>query len=172
MPIIVDGYNFTFAWRDSLAGDEAAGRAAICRLLGDWSDATGEQVTVVFDGVEPDRPLATQLGDPRIRVFYSGGQMTADNRIAQLVAASTDPRRLLVVSSDHEVQRSALRREAQVADSEAFSRRMSSDIARANARPTSVEPSVKSNGVAQEHRDDWLREFGFDADQPPPFEHP
>src|SRR5947207_2370868 len=128
MPVLIDGYNFLHAFRDSRWGSPAVGRAMICRLLGDWSAATREVVTIVFDGMRPEDPVADQLGDPRITVHYSGGARIADAMIAELIAASSAPRRLQVVSSDREVQRSAQRREAGVVPSLEFCARLVRDL--------------------------------------------
>jgi len=170
MPVLVDGYNLLHALRDSRWGTPAVGRAMLCKLLGDWSAATGEPVTIVFDGNRPEDAVAGQLGDPRIAVHYSGGTRNADVLIGEVVGASSAPRRLLVVSSDREVQRSARRREALVTTSQEFCGRMMRDL-QADAARRSGDPGIKGKALDKTSRDDWLRQFGFDPEDAPPFEH-
>lgn len=171
MPLLVDGYNLMHALQASRWGDDRTGRARLCRLLGDWSDARGERVTVVFDGTRPPGALANQIADPRIDVIYSDAQ-TADVVLAEWLAACSAARRVLVVSSDHEVQRAARRRDAAFERSEDFADRLARDLRdAAAARPPNDLP-VKHVGPAPDDGDAWLRQFGFDPTGKEPFEHP
>lgn len=171
MPVIVDGYNFMHALRDSRWGSAATGRTTVCRLLGEWSEVSGQAVTVIFDGVSPSPAVIGQVSDPRIRVDYSGGQRTADAAIGELILRSSAPRGTLVVSSDHEVQRSARRRDAQTLDSADFCARVHRDLDQSARRRPDI-PAGKHDGVKHPDRDEWLRQFGYDPTEDAPFEHP
>lgn len=171
MPVLIDGYNLMHAAQASPHGSELIGRGLLCRLLGEWSQRCGEPVTIVFDGAAPTPGLAEQIGDPRITVRYSADR-SADALIAELIAASSAPRRLLVVSSDHEVQRAAKRRGASVAESPAFVARMKRDLTDDRPAAPDREPPAKRRGVEGEHRDKWMEQFGFDPQAEEPFEHP
>ncbi|MCK6483099.1 MAG: NYN domain-containing protein [Phycisphaerae bacterium] len=171
MPVLVDGYNLMHAAQASPHGSELTGRGLLCRLLGDWSQRRGEAVTIVFDGAAPAPGLAEQLGDSRITVRYSADR-TADALIAEQIAASSAPRRLLVVSSDREVQRAARRRGAAIAESPAFVAQMMRELADDRPAGADREPSDKRRGVEGARRDEWIERFGFDPQGEEPFEHP
>ncbi len=169
MRVIIDGYNLLHAARSSHWGDESIGRSHLCRVLGAWASDNGHRVTILFDGSVRNAALAEQLGDPRIEVLQSGGQI-ADEQIAELLRQYSGARDSLVVSSDHEVQRSARQRNASFVDSDVFFERVHTELR--SARRRSAEPEEKGEGVAEETRNDWLIEFGFDPGHGEAFEHP
>ncbi|MEE8169708.1 MAG: NYN domain-containing protein [Phycisphaerae bacterium] len=170
MPLLVDAYNLMHALQACTAGSERIGRAWMCRLLGQWAERCEQRVTVVFDGRRPDAELASQLADDRIKVAYSG-RRTADDLLADLIGASSAPRRLLVVSSDREVQRSARRRRAPVMRSEDFARRLlQQPPPREESSP--ADTADKPPQTPPEGSDEWMRTFGYDPEQDAPFEHP
>lgn len=157
--VLVDGNNVMYALRD--AGVPAAGRAALCRLLGDFAAQSGLAVAVVFDGAAPREALAEQLADPRIEVHYSG-RRTADEVLGEMIDAHTAPRRLTLVSSDHEVRAMARRRRCGRVDATTFALRL---LNPPPPRPAPVEPPEKRAGLEQGEVEQWLAEFGF-QDEP------
>jgi predicted RNA-binding protein with PIN domain len=156
--ILVDGNNLMHAVRE--IGDEV-GPSAVCRLLGDFAEATGLAVTVVFDGGGPSGRLAEQIHDPRIAVCY-GGPRQADDVLEELIAAHTAPRRLTVVSSDREVRRMATRRQCRSVKADLFARRL---LAPPPPAPEPVEPPGKRQGLSAEQTRQWLEEFGIHDDR-------
>ncbi|MGH3098931.1 MAG: NYN domain-containing protein, partial [Streptosporangiales bacterium] len=98
--LIVDGYNVTKTGWPELTLETQRSRllAGLARLA---AQGLGE-VTCVFDGsdVRGRVPAATARG---VRVLFSRPGVTADDLIAELVAAEPPGRRLVVVSSDREV---------------------------------------------------------------------
>jgi predicted RNA-binding protein with PIN domain len=72
MYVVIDGYNLLHAARASLREPWHLSRSRLCRILGDWSEATSAKVIIIFDGREPHAALAEQLSDARIEVRYSG----------------------------------------------------------------------------------------------------
>lgn len=101
---LVDGYNvirrapaLAALERDSLE----AGRAALCRLLGDVSRRSGDRFVVVFDGT---RSGGTGPGSPGLAVVFSSARETADRVLARLAAGGG-----AVVSNDREVRAAAAR---------------------------------------------------------------
>jgi hypothetical protein len=103
--------------------------------------------------------LAEQIGSPGIRVSYSGGGISADAVIADVLGADSAARRLLVVSSDREIARAAKRRRARPIRSEEFWARVQRDLARPNSER--VEPREKETGLSPSAADEWLEEFGL-----------
>jgi predicted RNA-binding protein with PIN domain len=89
--------------------------------------------TVVFDAMHaPQAKLAPEAEHREIRVVYATKESSADDRLELLIASHPDPKRLLVVSSDHRVQRAAARRKARHIDADSYWDRL--DQARESAR--------------------------------------
>ena len=155
--VLADGNNLMFALRD-LGVD--VGRGGLCRLLGEFAEATGLAVAVVYDGGAPEGPLAQQLEDRRIAVWY-GQDRPADEVLAEMIAAHSAPRRLTVVSSDRAVRRAARARRCRLADSGQFARRL---IEPPPAPSPPAEPPGKCAGLTGQQAREWLKAFGLDDD--------
>ena len=108
--LIVDGMNVIGSRPDGWWRDRAGAARRLVRRLEALAEASGDELTVVFDG-RPGRsgPPEQPEGEP-LRVLYArrSGRNAADERIAELVADDPDPASLTVVTSD-----GALRREVQ-----------------------------------------------------------
>jgi hypothetical protein len=125
--LLIDGYNLLYA-----AGftDPAptAPRLAHARLaLLDFvarsvPPAERPRTTVVFDAAGAPKHLPRQLTHQEMVVCFAVDYASADDLLEELIRADSAPRRLLVVSSDHRVQRAARRRRASAIDSEAWYR--------------------------------------------------
>jgi len=79
---------------------------------------------IVFDAVSapPGLPRNLVHGSLAVRFARRGG--TADELLEELIAEEPDPRNLLVVSSDHRVQRAARQRGAEFVDSDIWWREL------------------------------------------------
>lgn len=108
MSLIIDGYNLLHTTMPPvIAGlDEMT----LCRLLA-VSRWRGESVVVVCDG-QP-KPHAPASPVASVLLLYSGPGVSADDVIIQRIDADSTPRRLIVVSSDRQIQKAARRRRAQ-----------------------------------------------------------
>lgn len=107
---IVDGYNVLhalfhgadkeeiFARRDWLA-DRLAGFAAL----------RGARAVLVFDGRGPRSTSSRPIKGAPVEVVFAGGRFTADTLIARRIAGQPADTRVVVVSADQEVQRTASR---------------------------------------------------------------
>jgi predicted RNA-binding protein with PIN domain len=102
--VLVDGYSvlhFWPRWRQRAGRRLQQQRDALIALLRQYGDATGQRITVVFDGYaarhrpHPPEPTAG------IEVLYSEAGKTADDVIERLVGQAESPQNILVVSSDH-----------------------------------------------------------------------
>ncbi|MGD8450713.1 MAG: NYN domain-containing protein [Phycisphaerae bacterium] len=160
MPVLIDGNNLLYAARDARMSGPLPGRSILCNLVGEWARRRGQRVHVVFDGPEPDRGLAKQIGNSAIQVTYSG-RRTADAELIDLLDEDSAARRLLVVSSDREIARAAGRHRARSIRSDEFWALLEQDLSR--PLPRRVEPEEKRQGLSPGATDEWMREFGFDA---------
>lgn len=172
MPFLIDGFNLFHAAQSVLPQGFDLGRSQLMSRLGEWAEATGDKLTVVWDGTPPPPPLARQLGDQRIREIYAGGSETADQRIAKLLESDTGTREIVVVSNDREVRQSARHYGARVDACEQFLKRVVQDMRRNREKSSGREPDEKRRGLEAEDARDWLSAFGFDPDAPVDFEHP
>jgi predicted RNA-binding protein with PIN domain len=94
---LVDGMNVigsrpTGWWRDR----EGAMRE-LAEELASFAERSGDEVTVVFDGREPEEPIETAAVNV---LFAPGGPNSADDAIVDLLEADPDPGGVCVVTSD------------------------------------------------------------------------
>ena len=118
---ILDGMNVigsrpTGWWRDRLRA-----MRELVEELGSFAGATGDEVTVVFDGkpFEIDVPEGVE-----VRFASRRGPNAADDDIAALVRRDDDPRALSVVSSDGDLARRVRDAGAAVLGAGEFRRRL------------------------------------------------
>jgi predicted RNA-binding protein with PIN domain len=93
---LVDGMNVIGARPDGWWRDRTAAMERLTGALDAFADASGETVTVVFDG--RPRPLAAERVD--VRFATRAGRNAADDDIAALAGDDADPGSLVVVTSD------------------------------------------------------------------------
>ncbi len=156
MPILIDGNNLIYAMAD--VGYDV-GRGSLCAMLSILVEK-GQQVTVVFDGAEPDKPLARQIAAGGVETIYSG-KIKADILICEKIAANTAPRRLTVVSTDREIRQAARKRRCKGMRSDDFARALAG-MQKTQPAP-STEPQEKRLGLAEGQSAKWLKEFGLDS---------
>jgi drug/metabolite transporter (DMT)-like permease/predicted RNA-binding protein with PIN domain len=118
---LVDGMNVIGSRPDGWWRDRHGAMRRLTLQLGELASRTGEQVSVVFDGRAPrDPPRA-----PAVTVsFAPGGRGSADDRIAETVAADADPPSLRVVTSDRELADRVRAAGAEVISSRSFRDRL------------------------------------------------
>ena len=124
--------------------------------------------TVVFDAAEPplDRPDRQKLKG--IEVIFAVGDENADARIEALILAHSAPKSLTVVSSDHQIQRAALRRRATVMDSDDFLSKLE-QMRRPKATielPKTAEEVARRDGLSVAESAYWMDQFAHVADEP------
>jgi uncharacterized protein len=82
-----------------------------------------------------------------------------------IIAAHHSPKQLVVLSSDHAVQRRAIARGATAFDSEHWERAVASMVdASASSRVESPaqDQELRPEHVSEQDRKEWLRRFGFE----------
>jgi len=174
MPIVVDGYNLAWALGETgrllQKGDLAAARDRLLLLLSQRLGDRRHQTTVVFDARQPppDLPLATSAHG--IRVRFAVQQASADELIIQIIADSSAPRHLLVVSSDREIRSAARHHGATAIGVGAFlgklglSTRSGTRAGRRAGRAPAPPPDDKPADTSG--NDYWWRQFEHVADTP------
>lgn len=166
MPLLIDGYNLLHATglfarspgRTSLAGSR---HALLEFLVAALDPAEVETTTIVFDAREAPPRLPRQTTHAGLTVHFAEKHQEADELLEELIAAATSPRRLVVVSSDHRVQRAARRRRAIAVDSD----RWYTEVLRRRHAP---DHSKAAHDAKRPHRpispaevQAWLKEFGL-----------
>lgn len=116
LQVVIDGYNVTMAARGSSGLEEQ--RRWLVQLAAGVAARFGRILTVVFDGTEPG---VGGLGSTRgVRVTFTAGEETADERIVELVRGTPADTPVLVVSSDREVASACADLGANVSPSRCF----------------------------------------------------
>jgi uncharacterized protein len=123
MSLLIDGYNLLHATGIFGEGTELTelhrSREALLRFLAESiSSAERSRTTIVFDAAGAPPGLPKTLVHDRITVHFARDYEDADTMLEELIAAHETPRTLVVVSSDHRVQRAARRRRAKAVDSD------------------------------------------------------
>lgn len=159
MKLLVDGYNLlhasgVFGHPTDAPTLETARRALLGCLAQYLSPRDRARTTIVFDGKDAPRGLPSVQAFESMQILFSRRQQSADDLIAELIAAEKQPRELLVVTSDHGVQRSARQRGIASQDSETWIRALRQSQQTAAAEP--VKPLEAESAAEREH---WLREF-------------
>ena len=118
MAYIVDGNNVmgqTPGWHR----DKSKSRRTLLQKLAEFVRIKQARVTVVFDGA-PDPTLPEGAAFRGVKILYAARGSDADTRIEQLVASSTDPGGLTVITSDRQLAFLVRSRRAKVVRSGAF----------------------------------------------------
>jgi uncharacterized protein len=169
MPILIDGYNLLHATGIVGQGVGSGGLqesrlALLSFLAASIHPAELPRTTVVFDAHDPPPGLPRVVRHRGMTVHFAPRQQTADDLIAALIRADSAPRRLVVVSSDHAIQRAARRRRAKAVDSDVWYAELLRTRQDRN-RASTDEPERPPVPLLEEDVNYWLRQFG----NPPEF---
>jgi predicted RNA-binding protein with PIN domain len=95
---VVDGMNVIGSRPNGWWRDRPGAMRALTEELGKLAGATGDELTVIFDGrpFELDAPVGV-----KVEFATRRGPNAADDDIAVLVERDDDPAGLIVVTSDH-----------------------------------------------------------------------
>jgi hypothetical protein len=152
MRVIVDAWNVLHVegvLPPGLAGLDLSGLGRIMQATR-WK---ASHSTLVCDGAAQPRPEG--LPDA-IHMLWSGHACEADDLIEDVIARTTSPGRLVVVSSDNRLIRAAKRRRCNWLRSDAFLRTMLDDLARGG--PSVARPDSETD-------EDWKSLFGLGAEE-------
>ncbi|MGV3483072.1 MAG: NYN domain-containing protein [Planctomycetaceae bacterium] len=143
------------------------------RLIERLANALGPELasvtTVVFDSASAPAGLPSRLVERGIQIEFAVGYPEADDRLEELIAAHSAPKRLTVISSDHRIQTAAKRRGATAIDSEKWLDRLADGVVELATR---VDPEPHDAAEEDEKADapidvrKWLSEFGIPQNPP------
>lgn len=123
MPTIIDGYNLlrTCGFVGARVGPGTLERAR-GMLLGFLAQVFPPEergdVTVVFDSAVRLPNMSDYILQNGIHVYYATGHRDADELIIDMLQRHSAPKSLMIVSSDHQIQKAAERRRARYCDSD------------------------------------------------------
>jgi predicted RNA-binding protein with PIN domain len=182
MPLLIDGYNLLnvtgIVGRGVGPGTLERSRLALLNFLAESLEPKElPHTTVVFDAKDAPPGLPRTVEHRGMTIRFAAKHESADELIGELIRADFAPRRLVVVSSDHEIQRAARRRRAKAVDSDAWyselirarwNRRGSPNFRTSEngtvpfdaTADTSARPPVP---LLEEDINYWLRQFGGES---------
>lgn len=166
MALLIDGYNllnasgiFGAPTRRGRGGLERA-RNAMLNLLAESLPAEEvKRTTVVFDASEAPYGLSRTVEHKGLTVHFASRDSDADSLIEELIKQDSAPRRLLVVSSDHRLQKAAHRRRASSIDSEPWlAQLLRQRQARLEQGP--ADSNKPEGPLSPGEVEFWLKQFG------------
>jgi len=186
MLILIDGYNMI-----GPVAPPGRGRSTdwlrnerqrlISNLAIGLGDVLSRQTTIVFDAAGASTSELARLGLENryqqlgMTIEFATEYRDADERIVELIAEHTAPKRLTVISSDHRIQTAARRRGALAIDSEVWQDGLTEGRvvlaipwppdAKSSIPFHSQEPESEKDGLIRGDVEHWLSEFGFSDDE-------
>lgn len=132
----------------------------LARISEKLSPEEQTRCTVVFDAREPPPDANPHQRHQQITVLFAPDSGDADEMIEELIRRHPSPRQLVVVSSDHRLQKAVLRRSGKAVDSEVWLHQL-------DRRPRTGSTPAPAPAADPRHPvDDWQQEFGeFNVDE-------
>jgi predicted RNA-binding protein with PIN domain len=168
---LIDGYNLLHVTGIVGRGKELTelhrSREALLRFLSaSIEPAERTQTTIVFDAAGAPPGLPQTLMHDSMTVHFARDYADADAMIEDLVAAHHTPRSLVVVSSDHRIQRAARRRRAKAVDSDRWYAELWAARHRRGQPPLDV-PQKPGSELTAADVSYWLKQFAESAPDEP-----
>ena len=167
MPLLIDGYNLlhvsgVFGQGTALTELHRSREALMAALASLLEPAERSRTTIVFDAAGAPPGLPQSFSYEGINVQFARDPGNADELLEILIEAHDAPRKLVVVSGDHRVQRAARRRRATAIDSDQWWAKLR---AKQHHKKTEIpaSPQKPTGDLATSDVDYWLAEF---ADEP------
>jgi predicted RNA-binding protein with PIN domain len=98
-----------------------------------------------------------------MNVLFSRHWASADEMLQQILIAHPSPRSVVVLSSDHAVQRKASARGAVWFDQDHWQEAIDTAFESAATTQSPVDPTegFRDRFVSDDERNDWMKRFGF-----------
>lgn len=149
MPFLIDGHNLIGHMPD-LSIDDPADERKLSQRVRRYCRRHRRRATIIFDAGLPGGHSRT-LSSPRVEVVFASSGTDADRLLCRRIRRARDPRGLIVVSSDREVQAAARARGARVMAARAFAARLA-------AAPSSDE-TEEEKPLVEGDVEEWLHVF-------------
>ncbi len=168
MPLLIDGYNLlhvsgVFGQGTALTELHRSREALLAFLAASLEPVERAHTTIVFDAAGAPPGLPQSYPYEGINVQFARDPGNADELLERIIAAHDTPRKLVVVSGDHRVQRAARRRRATAVDSDRWWADLCAERRRKGAElPT--PPQKPTGNLSAGEVDYWVSQF---SDSPP-----
>lgn len=163
MPLLIDGYNLlhvsgVFGRGTALTELHRSREALLAYLAASLSLSERKRTTIVFDAAGAPPGLPQSFAYEGMRVQFARDPGNADELLEKLIVAHDTPRKLVVVSSDHRVQRAARRRRATAIDSDRWWAELAS-ARRAREQALPSAPQKPAANLSAGEVDYWVNQF-------------
>jgi predicted RNA-binding protein with PIN domain len=167
--LLVDGYNLLFGqgWEQSRHRSHSGlkpGRETLASNLADRIPSElRPAVWIVYDSLDAPTHLPSSMRMRDMYVFFSRQWVSADEMLQQILAEHPSPRSVVVISSDHAVQRKASARGAAWFDHDHWQEAIDAAFESVSTKEPPVDPveGVRDRFVSDEERNEWMKRFGF-----------
>lgn len=129
--ILIDGYSLLHNWPELAPGHarhSERARDELTHILTKYHDATGEVLTIFFDGSGPVRSGPKAASNRNVEILFSRGGQTADDMIERAAHRFQEYGEVLVVTNDFAERDTVSGMGAQVASCENFIRMVESAL--------------------------------------------
>lgn len=171
--LLIDGYNLLFAlgWtpvrRPRPSDSEVTLRQCRERLSAELTGRLpgtmlGKSV-IVYDSANTRNGLPMHQYSRGTHLYFSIAYNSADEALQEILQYHPSPKQLVLISSDHAVQRKATARGARCIESEDWEDAIDlfCDSESSSNVEKDVELEIKTQTIRADEREDWLRRFGF-----------
>lgn len=160
MRVLVDGYNLLFASSvfvpEGMAPTLSNTRDALLDFLAETIAAKLlPQTTVVFDAAQAPPGLPKEMQHRGMRIVFSAKKSSADEVLEDLLDNAKQPKELLVISSDHRIQRAARQKGAKYVDSEQWLKEQAANRKAQKQQSSELKPELPSSEDAAH----WIEAF-------------
>jgi predicted RNA-binding protein with PIN domain len=164
MALLIDGYNLLHVTgifgKGTGPGTFQRSREAFLRFLAaSLTPDERNQTTVVFDANEAPPGLPRTVDFDQMTVRFATDYPDADTLIEELIQDANAPRSLLVVSSDHRIQRAARKRRARFVDSDVWYSDLCQRRAQSGQSQQNPGPEKPVGDLSTAEIDRWVKEF-------------
>jgi len=168
MPLLIDTFNVlhtTGVLPPDLAGIDVLGLIGLLQQ----SRYANDRITLACDGsphtTGQDTASAGSVDElDGFTIRHSGPVKTADDLIIELIKLNTAPRRLVVVSSDHQILRAARKRRCKVFSSPEFLQQLADDARL--PRPSGTRFPKPRTAMTDQQVASWMSIFKLNAAAP------
>ncbi|MCA9230428.1 MAG: NYN domain-containing protein [Planctomycetales bacterium] len=164
MALIIDGYNLLhitgiFGKGAGPGGFQRSREALLRFLAASIRQPERRLTTIVFDAADAPPGLPQSVIHEEMSVRYAVDYPDADSLIEELIQQHDVPRNLLVVSSDHRIQRAARRRRAKFIDSDLWYTNLWQQRIQLRVQLKRRIPEKPVGDLTAEEIDYWVNEF-------------